>query len=145
MIEAYLAWAIENSTLKTDQIDLEAIMCLSHAIHHEARGEGVEGQVAVGWVVINRSRVLGRYGDTICDVVYSPKQFSGIDKQMMLKIEYSEATMEVATLVYAGWLEDPTDGALYYYAHDGLNALSRDPWPQMTAIADIGNHRFKKP
>lgn len=44
-------------------------LCLAQAIYHEARGESVEGQLAVANVIINRA-MSKRYPSTICGVVY---------------------------------------------------------------------------
>jgi len=49
--------------------------CLVSAVYFEARGESLEGQLAVAEVVLNRSR-SGRYPATICAVVRQPAQFS---------------------------------------------------------------------
>jgi spore germination cell wall hydrolase CwlJ-like protein len=49
--------------------------CLASAIYFEARGESIEGQLAVAEVVLNRTR-SGRYPTTICEVVRQPAQFS---------------------------------------------------------------------
>jgi spore germination cell wall hydrolase CwlJ-like protein len=49
--------------------------CLASAIYFEARGESIEGQLAVAEVVLNRTR-SGRYPSTICAVVRQPAQFS---------------------------------------------------------------------
>lgn len=43
--------------------------CLAQAIYHEARGESVEGQLAVANVIINRA-MSKKYPTTICGVVY---------------------------------------------------------------------------
>jgi spore germination cell wall hydrolase CwlJ-like protein len=45
------------------------LKCLTDAIYFEARGESVEGQLAVGRVVLNRL-ASGKYRDTVCGVVY---------------------------------------------------------------------------
>lgn len=51
------------------------INCLVKNIYHEARFEPYIGKLAVAQVTFNR--VLdGRWGDTICKVVYAKKQFS---------------------------------------------------------------------
>lgn len=50
-------------------------MCLAIAIYFEARGEPLQGQYAVGQVVLNRVED-DRYPDTICDVVFEDRQFS---------------------------------------------------------------------
>ena len=49
--------------------------CLANAVYFEARGEPIEGQLAVAEVVLNRA-ASGRYPTTICDVVTQPWQFS---------------------------------------------------------------------
>ena len=49
--------------------------CLASAVYFEARGESLEGQLAVAEVVLNRTR-SGRYPGTICAVVRQPAQFS---------------------------------------------------------------------
>ena len=49
--------------------------CLIDNIYHEARGEAPEGQVAVALVTLNRL-AHPAYPNTICGVVYQPKQFS---------------------------------------------------------------------
>ena len=49
--------------------------CLANAVYFEARGEPIEGQLAVAEVVLNRTE-SGRYPTTICDVVTQPAQFS---------------------------------------------------------------------
>ena len=43
--------------------------CLATAIYFEARGEPVEGQIAVGQVIMNRVR-SPQFPETICGVVY---------------------------------------------------------------------------
>ena len=49
--------------------------CLASAVYFEARGEPIEGQLAVAEVVLNRTQ-SGRYPTTICEVVTQPWQFS---------------------------------------------------------------------
>ena len=51
------------------------LTCLAVAIFFEARAEPIEGMEAVANVIINRVED-SRYPDTVCDVVWEPKQFS---------------------------------------------------------------------
>jgi len=44
-------------------------LCLTQAIYHEARGESLEGQIAVANIIINRA-FSGKYPSTICGVVF---------------------------------------------------------------------------
>lgn len=54
--------------LATDQKDVREIRCLALNIYHEARGEPVDGQLAVATVTMNRVS-SPRYPDNVCDVV----------------------------------------------------------------------------
>jgi spore germination cell wall hydrolase CwlJ-like protein len=49
--------------------------CLANAIYFEARGEPLQGQLAVAEVVMNRA-ASGRYPGTFCEVVTQRAQFS---------------------------------------------------------------------
>lgn len=51
--------------------------CLANAVYFEARGEPIEGQLAVAQVVLNRAG-SGKYPAGICEVVTQPWQFSFI-------------------------------------------------------------------
>jgi hypothetical protein len=52
--------------------------CLASAVYFEARGEPIEGQLAVAEVVLNRA-ASGRYPADICGVVEQPWQFSFVN------------------------------------------------------------------
>ena len=56
----------------------EQAHCLAVAVYHEARGESLEGQLAVANVVINRAN-SGKYPDSWCKVVKQPWQFSFVN------------------------------------------------------------------
>ena len=49
--------------------------CLANAVYFEARGESLQGQLAVAEVVMNRA-ASGRYPASLCEVVVQPAQFS---------------------------------------------------------------------
>lgn len=53
----------------------EELYCLQQNIYFEARNQSVLGQRAVAWVTLNRMDDH-RYPNTVCDVVWQPKQFS---------------------------------------------------------------------
>lgn len=56
----------------------EQANCLAVAVYHEARGESLEGQLAVANVVINRTN-SPKYPDSWCKVVKQPWQFSFVN------------------------------------------------------------------
>jgi spore germination cell wall hydrolase CwlJ-like protein len=62
---------------RTDTAD-EQQDCLASAVYFEARGEPIQGQLAVAEVVLNRA-ASGRYPATICGVVVQPRQFSFVN------------------------------------------------------------------
>lgn len=57
-------------------VDLDDEMrCLAVAVYYEARGEPLDGQLAVAQVILNR-RDSKRFASSICGVVYQRGQFS---------------------------------------------------------------------
>ena len=52
--------------------------CIAVAVYHEARGESVEGQLAVARVIMNRA-ASGKYPASWCGVVKQPWQFSFVN------------------------------------------------------------------
>jgi len=68
---AGVVMAAESSSTAQPSIRVSArdLRCLAEGIYFEARGESMEGQLAVGLVILNR---VGseNYPDNICDVVY---------------------------------------------------------------------------
>ena len=51
------------------------VFCLAKNIYHESKAESYVGRLAVAQVTINRLHT-GKWGNSICDVVMSPYQFS---------------------------------------------------------------------
>lgn len=96
------------------------VKCLADNIYHEARGEGQRGMVAVAFVTLNRVAEK-RWGKTICEVVWSHKQFSWTNDKTLWKEDDDRSfakALEVAMDVYARRLKDPTKGADHYHATD---------------------------
>ena len=56
----------------------EQANCLAVAVYHEARGESLEGQLAVANVIINRTN-SPKYPDSWCKVMKQPWQFSFVN------------------------------------------------------------------
>ena len=56
----------------------EEANCIATAVYHEARGESVEGQLAVARVIMNRA-ASGKYPSTWCGAVKQPWQFSFVN------------------------------------------------------------------
>jgi len=111
------------------------VTLLSRLINGEARGEPYEGQVAVGAVILNRTRDP-RFPSTIAGVIYQPGAFTAIvDGQINANIEQS--SINAARDALNGW--DPSSGAVYYF--NPATATSKWIWSR-PLIKIIGNHRF---
>lgn len=110
---------------------------LARLIHGEARGEPYEGKVAVGAVVLNRTRD-SRFPNTIAGVIYQPGAFDAVyDGQINLAPDQS--SINAARDALNGW--DPTYGCIYYYNPN--TATSSWIWSRPIVVV-IGNHNFAK-
>jgi hypothetical protein len=93
--------------------------CLANAVYFEARGEPIEGQLAVAEVVLNRMR-SGRYPTTICEVVTQPWQFSfvrrGVIPRADRRSESWRRAVAVARIAQAGASRLLPDDVLWYHA-----------------------------
>jgi hypothetical protein len=93
--------------------------CLATAVYFEARGEPIDGQLAVADVVLNRTE-SGRYPDTICEVVKQPWQFSFVRNGRFPKADRTSLSWAKAVAISKialGKVERklPTD-VLWYHA-----------------------------
>ena len=59
------------------------ILCLAKNIYHEARGEPIEGQIAISNVVINRVKSK-QFPNDVCSVVYQKNQISFINRILQI-------------------------------------------------------------
>ena len=128
-----------------DQANMEEVYCGATNIYYESRGEPDFGQLAVSQVVLNRVKDE-RYPNTVCEVVWQPKQFTWTHdgKSDMPKLENKKNKQAFLKAVYIHLIaqdaQDITNGALWYYAHDKINP------PKWTAdkivSAVIGGHTF---
>jgi len=112
---------------------------LVRIISAEARGESMEGQIAVGAVVLNRMESPD-FPDNLQDVIYQKDQFSPVEDGSLYLTPHVRAK-EAAQKALAG--EDPTGGALYFYNPD--KAKNGEWFEQNTTpLKKIGNHVFSR-
>ncbi len=124
---------LQQSTIRHTS---EEQLLLARIIHSEARGESIEGQIAVGAVVVNRV-TSPLFPDTIRDVIYQPGQFTPIERDNLPHTPVASA-LEAASRALAG--EDPTGGALFFY--NPRTTRFREYWQTKPVIKVIGNHNF---
>lgn len=138
-------WA--NKPLPASVVTSKEQRCLAEAVYFEARGEPVDGQVAVAQVVLNRVRNPA-YPDTICKVVYQNRhlrnrcQFSfacdGI-RDRITEMPQWETAQKVARETVSGQRYLDTVGASTHYHATYVNPR----WARyMKRLQKIGQHIF---
>ena len=128
-------------------VSVEEQKCLAQAIYFEARSEPIDGQRAVGTVILNRVRSKS-YPDTICGVVWqgAPKLFScqfsfacdGRSDNPKNPRAWNEALAIAADLLSNGTRSALHDNVLYYHAEYVSPAWAST----MSRVAQIGKHVF---
>lgn len=113
------------------------VRILAAAIHGEGRGEPYIGQVAIGAVIMNRTRHPS-FPNTIAGVVYQPGAFDAV-KDGQINLEPGESSLKAARDALNGW--DPTDGAIYYW--NPVTSTSKWIW-SVPITKRIGKHVFGK-
>jgi hypothetical protein len=116
--------------------------CLAHAVFFEARGETLEGQLAVAQVVLNRA-ASGTFPASICQVVTQPAQFSFVRRGRMPEPDRSSECWHKALAIAdiarkraaAG---EVASNVLWYHATYVSPRWGR----QKTRFAQIGSHIF---
>lgn len=111
------------------------IYLLARVIHAEARGEPLEGQVAVGAVLLNRLQDK-RFPKTLSQIVFKHGEFCTVRDGQVWMTPSSQA-IRAARLAASGW--DPTGGAVYFY--NPAKTTSRWIWSR-PVVNKIGNHFF---
>lgn len=118
----------------TSDVDL-----IARAINGEARGEPYEGQVAVGAVILNRTRDP-KFPKTVAGVIYQPGAFTAVsDGQINVPISQKSSVFKAARDALNGW--DPTNGCIYYW--NPATATSKWIWSR-PIVRKIGKHYFAK-
>lgn len=115
--------------------------CLATAVYFEARGESVEGQLAVARVVMNRA-VSGRYPPDWCGVVKQHAQFSFVRHGEFPSIDAGSAAWAraqgVARLAMSNAVPSVGSDVLWYHA----NYVAPSWGHRLNVVEKIGAHIF---
>jgi N-acetylmuramoyl-L-alanine amidase len=115
--------------------------CLATAVYFEARGESVEGQLAVARVVMNRA-ASDRYPPDWCGVVKQPAQFSFVRHGQFPRIDTSSAAWAraegVARLAMANVVPSVGSDVLWYHA----DYVAPSWGHHLNVVEKIGAHIF---
>jgi spore germination cell wall hydrolase CwlJ-like protein len=132
-LEQLVATQADSSELTGD------LKCLAGAIYFEARSESLEGQLAVGRVIVARTH-SHRFPASYCGVVYQPAQFSFVHSAAMPNVDAQShlwhRAVALAKIADAGSWQSPAEGALYFHA-----ARVNASW-RMKRVTQIDHHVF---
>ncbi|MEN3971886.1 cell wall hydrolase [Sphingomicrobium sp. XHP0235] len=114
--------------------------CLANAVYFEARGESLEGQLAVADVVMNRTD-SERYPDNWCDVVKQYKQFSFVENRRFPRISEMQAwdTAKAVAKVAIDGADEVVRGDVLWYHADYVAPRWRTAFSEVTKV---GVHIF---
>ena len=127
----------QNENQECLNLSEHEIKCLAENIYFEAGVESYEGKLAIAQVTFNRL-MTGRWGDTICDVVHSPYQFSWTNdkKEPPSGRLWLESKQVASDFINGARMNDMKD-VLFYHA----NYI--DPrWNRKYIVAKIDSHIF---
>ena len=116
--------------------------CLASAVYFEARGESLEGQLAVAEVVMNRA-ASGRYPSTLCGVVEQPWQFSFVNATGRIPNANRDSAawrraVAIARIAQDGVSDRLTEDCLWYHADYVSPSWGR----RLNRVTKIGLHIF---
>lgn len=115
------------------------ITCLAKNIYMEARGEPIDGQIAVATVTLNRVK-SPLFPDNVCDVVYQKAQFSWTLKQNpqpITDVESWERAIRVAKFTVKTYYK--LDNKITHFHTKKVKPKWRK---YFTELKVIGNHVF---
>jgi spore germination cell wall hydrolase CwlJ-like protein len=117
--------------------------CIATAVYHEARGETLEGQLAVARVIMNRA-ASGKYPASWCATVKQPYQFSFVNPHTGA-VPYTDTNCDswrkavgVTRLAVANAVPSLDTDVLWYHATYVAPSWGR----RLTQVSKIGAHIF---
>ena len=115
--------------------------CLATAVYFEARGESLEGQLAVAHVVMNRA-ASGRYPPDWCSVVKQPAQFSFVRHGEFPSVDTNcdawRKAEAIAELAASNIVPSVSSDVLWYHADYVAPSWRRN----LQEVQQIGAHIF---
>ena len=119
----------------------EQANCLATAVYFEARGEALEGQLAVARVVMNRA-ASGRYPSNWCAVVKQPAQFSFVQRGRFPAVDPNCAAWRkaqaITRLAISNAVPSLSQDVLWYHADYVAPSWGR----RLSFVQKIGTHIF---
>ena len=115
-------------------LDVAAVMCMSLTMYHEARGEPIPGQVAVGYVLYRRADFNQK---KICSETFKTDQFEWTQKTKYIPpYKTLKPFIELSQKIIKQEVKDSSNGAMYFH-----NVSLHNQWG-MKPRTVINNHVF---
>ena len=137
---AMLALLLTSTGVGSTNTVSSELMCLSKNIYHEARGENERGQIAVGFVTLER--VLSKkFPNTICEVVYQKNAFSWTRHKNLTEktnLLYGKCLESAIKSVGLKVLDLDTMKADHYHH----KRVSPSWASRLTMVGTVGDHKF---
>jgi N-acetylmuramoyl-L-alanine amidase len=121
----------------------EQAQCMAVAVYFEARGESLEGQLAVARVIMNRA-ASGRYPPSWCATVKQPWQFSFVNPRtgQLPPVNVNSAAWRkaqaITRLAIANVVPSLSHDVLWYHADYVAPSWGR----RLSFVSKIGTHIF---
>ena len=121
----------------------EQAQCIAIAVYHEARGETLDGQLAVARVIMNRA-ASGKYPTSWCGVVKQPWQFSFVNPRTAAYPAVDEGSaawrkaLGITRLAVANAVPVLDGDVLWYHADYVAPSWGR----RLSRVQKIGAHIF---
>ena len=109
--------------INIDQANAD-LNCIAMAIYAEAHTQSVHAKYGVAQLILNRLR-SGKFGDSVCDIVYAKGQFQGVWDIALTKHEFpSEKDLLkeklVGLQVYFHKVPNQIGNTTYYFHDDSI-------------------------
>lgn len=131
---------VDRYATAAQQLDAET-SCLATAVYFEARGESLEGQLAVARVVMNRA-ASGRYPPSWCETIKQPAQFSFVRHGQFPAVDIASDAWRkaegIARLAAANAVPSVGTDVLWYHANYVAPSWGR----RLNVVEKIGAHIF---
>ena len=122
---------------RTDNAEHE---CMAATVYFEAKGEPLEGQLAVAQTLANRA-ASGRFPTSLCGVMRQRGQFSFVRGNALPAIARASGAWQqavaIASIARDGLWKEVAPAALFFHASRVAPA-----WRGMTRVARLGNQVF---
>lgn len=115
---------------------------LAEALVYEARGESLMGAIAVGYVIVERTKNPTRWAKTIRGVIDEPKQFSYTSRRQ--KVKPKDEDWDRAYIASFQILKQEVSNPIASADHYHTTKVNPKWAKEMQYVATVGNHIFYK-